>query len=263
MILKQLEDRLAAVVIGVSLPVIGVLQVHRQAEDVEHSGHQVRGPIGRGRRSAQRRLADDLAHLQSAARKGQSGERGPVVAAGGRVQLRRAAELAGNDEEDVLVEPAIGQVLDERGDRLIDDRPFLFEPLLDRPVHVPAAVVNGDEADAGLAESAGQEHAFAEAGAVAVAKFRIFTRHVERGAGVAEDKVECLPFECVRPDMRPDWWRRDGAVSNALRRLRRSSKLSRSSRRVMLSRALPARSKGAKGRPSHAGPSARISRNRT
>ena len=83
-----------------------------------------------------------------------------MVAAGGGVDARRAAELAGDDQQDVLVEAAVGQVLDEGGDRLIDLRgPAVCMPFAIWPVHVPAAEVEGHEADAGLAQPPGQQHA--------------------------------------------------------------------------------------------------------
>ena len=62
------------------------------------------GPIGVALRHVGLggRLADDLAHLQSAAGEGQRAERRPVVAAGVVVDARRAAELAGDDEQNLL-----------------------------------------------------------------------------------------------------------------------------------------------------------------
>src|SRR5206468_185044 len=103
-----------------------------------------------------RRLANDLAHLQSATCESERRERGPVVATGGGVEFRRPSKLAGDDEQDLFLEPPVGQVINKGGHGLIDGGPLLLEPLLDRPVHVPAAVVDGNEADAGLAESAGE-----------------------------------------------------------------------------------------------------------
>ena len=67
----------------------------------------------------------------------------------------------------------------------------------DVAVHVPAAEVQRDEADAGLAQPAGHQQVLAEALAVAVADARVFAGHVEGVAGLAEDEVEGLGVEAV------------------------------------------------------------------
>ena len=62
------------------------------------------------------RRADDLAGPHAAA--GQQGEidRRPVVPAGSLVDDRRAAELAPDDDRDILVQPALMKVFDQRGE---------------------------------------------------------------------------------------------------------------------------------------------------
>ena len=66
--------------------------------------------------------ADHLAHRQAAAGEGDRAEVAPVVAAGLLVDLRRAAELARDDEQDLVRQSAVLDVADERRDRLVDGR---------------------------------------------------------------------------------------------------------------------------------------------
>src|SRR5262249_31237458 len=68
----------------------------------------------------------------------------------------------------------------------------------DLAAHVPAAGVQGDEADAGLAQPAGQQQLLAQPPAVAVADARVLAADVEDLAGPAADQVERLGLEAVQ-----------------------------------------------------------------
>jgi len=77
----------------------------------------------------------------------------PVIAAGGVVDARRSAELAPDHDRHIILQAADVQVLNERRHRLVEHRHVAaafgeVEPI--RPVPVPAAEVQGDNAGAGL-----------------------------------------------------------------------------------------------------------------
>jgi len=120
-----------------------------------------------------------------------------MAAAASGVELRGAAELGGDHDEGRVEHAVAFEVLEERGEGLIE--------VLDQEVLVPLAVVVGvpaaaveevqivgdlDEADAGLDEAAGEEAALAELAAVGLAQggaFAVEVEHVEKpGAGEAE-----------------------------------------------------------------------------
>ena len=108
-----------------------VVRVERDAERVVDRGQQVLGRDGPFLHVAAARLAgaDDPAPLDAAAAE-QDGEAvGPVVAAGVAVDQRRAAELAGAVDDDVVEHAALVEVFDERGDRRVERRQVLFEVL--------------------------------------------------------------------------------------------------------------------------------------
>ena len=131
------------------------MQIHRDAEDVEDGRHQVlRRDRRRARRFGLRRtFADGLAHSQTAAGKRERRERRPVIAAGAGIDPRRAAKFAGNDQEDVVLQAARLNVLNKGGDGIVDLRRSVAHALGDVAVHVPAAVVDGDEADARVVDA--------------------------------------------------------------------------------------------------------------
>src|SRR5207253_19089 len=116
-----------------------------------------------------------------------------------RVDTRRATEFAANYQQNLLVEAAIGAIFEECGDGVIDLGTEVFHAVGDVAVHVPAAEVDGDEADAGLAQPARHEHLLAERAGrvVAIAGARILAVDVERLAGLAGDEIERLCLELV------------------------------------------------------------------
>ncbi len=121
-----------------------------------------------------------------------------VAGSGAAVEadLRRAAELAGDDDEDALVEAAGVDVLDQGGDGAVVVRHAETEGLelvLVHGVVVPVADASTegtaqaarDDLDAGLDEAAGEEELLAPAvAAVAVADRGVFLAQVEGVAGL-------------------------------------------------------------------------------
>src|SRR5205814_605889 len=101
-------------------------------------------------------FADNLPHAQTAPRQGERGQRRPVIAASIVVDARRSPKFAGNYQENLILKAALVDVFDEGGDRVIDLRSQILHALRDLAVHVPAAKMNGDEADVRLAEPASQ-----------------------------------------------------------------------------------------------------------
>ena len=99
----------------------------------------------------------------------QRAEVAPVVAAPLGVDPRGPAHLAAGDQQDLLVEPAGVQVLDEGREGVVEGRAHVAHPLDHRRVvlvgvHVPDEVGrHRDEAAAALAEPAGQEQQLARA----------------------------------------------------------------------------------------------------
>ena len=99
--------------------------------------------------------ADDLPAANAAAGQRHAEYSRPVVAAAGRVHLRRAAKLAHRDHQRLIEQTAIGQVGDQRGEREIERRDQadadlctrvpLLEPQYQVAVRVPAGIVDGDE----------------------------------------------------------------------------------------------------------------------
>src|SRR5262249_45013166 len=123
---------------------------------------------------------------------------GPVVAAvgaelGGVRDARRAAELAHPDDERLIEQAALGKVLDQGGEDTVGVRQeAILETVEVVAMRVPAVarrvtdglgVVDGDEADAGLDEAAGEEARLAVRGAaVLVARTRRLFGEVEGAA---------------------------------------------------------------------------------
>ena len=87
----------------------------------------------------------------------------PVVAADDVADLRRPPELPPHHDRTVVGEPAGVEILDERRQRLVKHGKILRLALEDRiaraAVPVPLAVVEGDDANPGLDEPPGDEHA--------------------------------------------------------------------------------------------------------
>src|ERR1041384_2177638 len=184
---------------------VGELRAQIDPEHVEDRRPEVlrrhrarRGPVGLGRG-----LAAPLPHLEPAAREGQRAERRPVVAARALVDARRAAEFAGDDEEDLLVEPALMDVVDERRDRVIEIGRARLHRLLDVAVHVPAAVGDGHKSAARLAEAPRHEELLAHALPVLFDDLRILGLEIERLRRVAEDGADRLLVELVLPVHHP------------------------------------------------------------
>ena len=104
-----------------------------------------------------------VAALEAAAGEHAGHRAGPVVAAGVLVDLRRAAELAGADDDRAVQHAAVVEVLDQGRQRLIEVRQQAgLQGVEVLAVRVPAADADGDEADAGLDQPASRERALAE-----------------------------------------------------------------------------------------------------
>jgi hypothetical protein len=166
------------------------------------------------------RRADHLAHLEAAAaHQGRHGVR-PVVAAQAAVRAghpRRPPELPARHDQNPLVQPAVVDVLDERRQRLVEERGPPAHPLGQVPtrlgvgVVVPAEVewlarLRGQRVDrhhrrAGLGQPAGEQAALApQVPAVLVAQPVVFLRQVERpGHARPGQDLERRRGELVRP----------------------------------------------------------------
>ena len=147
---------------------------------------------------------------------------GIVVAAAVGVDRRRAAEIAGDDEQHFVEQAAAGEVVEERADGLVERRAEHVHAGADAGVvavgvHVPAGVLHGDEAAAGLDEPAGHEHLLAERGGLkelladAKAGWCRSARRVRRSSLVMSNASpaprtimsRAWPFEAVEAAMLP------------------------------------------------------------
>ena len=242
----ELADRLSAVeqemrAVG-GVVDHGVLDV--DAELVIERGEDiliVHGPILRFLAQAVGRT-DHLAHPHAAA--GQEGARGsgPVVAAGGFVDPRRAAEFAPGDHADVLVQAAGVQVFDQSGDSLIELVELRRELGEVAAVPVPTAERKRDAAGPCFDQTPGQQElvhpvragVFAKgrggtAAAVAIAELGVFAFEVERfGQFAGREDLEGGLGEGVEPlRRRPGARSGDGSRRSWPSRVRRSRRRSR------------------------------------
>ena len=80
-----------------------------------------------------------------------------VVAAVGALGGRLAAELAAEEHQRLVQQPALFQVGEQRGGRLVDGPAAVDQPLVQVVVVVPARLADLDEPHAGLAQSAGHQ----------------------------------------------------------------------------------------------------------
>src|SRR5262249_3333252 len=122
----------------------------------------------------------------------------PVAAAVRRrvADARGAAELAPDHGDNVVPHAAVVQVLNQVGDAAIEIRKLPAEGDEVLAVRVPAAVAQGDAADAGLDEAAGGGELLHAA--IAIARARLLAAQVERLAGDAgRDHVEGAAGEGV------------------------------------------------------------------
>src|ERR1051326_3666981 len=104
------------------------------------------------------RIADDLAAEDAAATHGDGETVAPVIAAGIFVYARRAAELAGHDNEGAFEHAAIGEVAEQRGHGGIERRQEVaFQRSEVVVVRVPVAVIDSHAAYAGLDQSSRHE----------------------------------------------------------------------------------------------------------
>jgi len=128
---------------------------------------------------------------------------GPVVAArlvlaGEGADGGGAPEFAEGDDEGAFQQAVVRQVADERGHGVVPFRQPFAAGTEDVGVMVPAAVIDGDEGDAGLDEAAGEEGSLAETvAAVGGADFFGLAVDVERGLGLFGGD-EVVPLAVVR-----------------------------------------------------------------
>ena len=93
-----------------------------------------------------------------------------MVAAGLLVDPGGPAELAHDDDQGLLEQPALVEVFNQSGEALVEHgEELVLQPLEVLRVGVPAVAdghlveVDGDHRDAGLGQPAGQQHRLAEA----------------------------------------------------------------------------------------------------
>ena len=103
--------------------------------------------------------AVDEALLDATARKDDGEDLGPVVATGGRIDLRRTAEFAGNHNQGRIEEAPRVEVADESGESLVEHRELARHATLDGAVHVPATIGERDKANARGNQTTGHQHA--------------------------------------------------------------------------------------------------------
>lgn len=101
--------------------------------------------------------ADDLSGRHTAAGEEYGLDGGPVIAAGFVVDFGSATEFAPDDEGDILIESALGEVLDESGDPGVEGGEMRAAVSEVVSVCVPESVGDGDDTDAGFDKSAGDE----------------------------------------------------------------------------------------------------------
>ena len=98
---------------------------------------------------------DHLSGAEPATGEEPAADLGPVVAAGILVDLRRTAEFTPRHDGDVLVEPALVQILDEGRQALVELRQMGVLHAIERvAVKVPAAEVQRHDTAARLDEAA-------------------------------------------------------------------------------------------------------------
>src|ERR1043166_8146435 len=85
-----------------------------------------------------------------------------MIATGVLVNRGRAAELAPNDNGNVLVQAALMQILDQRAHSLVEQREVLPQRAEIIAVMIPSAERQGHAAGARLDETPGNEHVFHE-----------------------------------------------------------------------------------------------------
>ena len=162
---------------------------------VQHGSQQLIERDGAGLRLAGAGVgfADDLSHFQTAAREGERAQPWPVITAAIGFDFRSPAELARNDQQDAVAQPAVVDIFEEGGDSLVDWPAEAFHAignveLRRAAVHVPSRIVNGDKTATGLAKTAGEKHLATErrvtrldsqsrvkaTGVVPLDKFRVF-----------------------------------------------------------------------------------------
>jgi predicted regulator of Ras-like GTPase activity (Roadblock/LC7/MglB family) len=151
--------------------------------------------------------SDGLSHAQASA--GQHGGHAarPMVAAATGAAARRAAELAPGQHQNLLVETASVQVVDQCGDGLVEDAGAARQLVHNAfAVIVPAPHADADETDAGFNETAREQAAgpprsgtiHGRQRAIALAHGCGFAAQIERLArGRAGDHFERLARECV------------------------------------------------------------------
>ena len=136
------------------------------AELVVNGGHEVGGvdPILFG--FATERVGSAVNHpfFDSASCEHHGEDAGPVIAAAVLVDFRGAAEFGGEHDEGVVEHAAIAEVAEKGGDRVVDvGHGFGRKRSLMFCVVVPSTCSGGegDEANPGLYEAAGEKHALA------------------------------------------------------------------------------------------------------
>ena len=99
------------------------------------------------------RRTNHLPCFESTAREQRTAHARPVITTTLRVDDRRATKLTPRDDCDILVEPALMQILDERGHALIKQRQMAQQLRVIVIVEVPAAKIQRHHARSGLDET--------------------------------------------------------------------------------------------------------------
>src|SRR5207249_3829543 len=105
--------------------------------------------------SIRRCRADDLCSTNASARQDGGGGSGPVTSASTFVDARSAAELAEGRDQRAVQLAALGQIVEQRAERLIERWKPLAQVLFDRvmvvpPIHIFLIEVDDDERHARL-----------------------------------------------------------------------------------------------------------------
>ena len=133
----------------------------------------------------------DLSVIESTAGEQAARDARPMVAAGVFVDGRCAAELTPANDDDILVQSALVQIVDERSDTLVEHGEILPGAVEVSAVPVPPAEGERHTAHTHLDEAAGEQEVIEQLGravgcqlggatAVTVAQFHVFLPDVER-----------------------------------------------------------------------------------
>ena len=164
--------------------VCGDGKVQGQAQFVVHRRDDVFGEVlvRLGNATFGVGFAEDQAAWDTCAGHDYKACRSPVISADGRIDFWSASEVRHPHDEGRIEEALLLEIDQQCRESLVDLRhAMLLESIEAVLMVVPAWVADGDESDAGLDESASEEHPLSERSAsVIIAQFRVFAGDIER-----------------------------------------------------------------------------------